>query len=34
MKLVYTYNGMLLSNKKEWNTETNNMNEFQTHYAK
>ena len=33
--VVYTYNGMLFSHKKEWNSDAcNNMDEPWKHYAK
>lgn len=30
--VVYSYNGMLLCNKKEWTIDKYNMNESQKHY--
>ena len=33
--IIYPYNGILLSSKKEWTTDIcNNMDASQTHYAK
>ena len=33
--VIYPYNGILLSNKKKWNTDTKyNMNKPQKHHAK
>lgn len=32
--MVYSYNEILLSSKKEWNSDTYNMYESQNNYAK